>query len=163
MIRHPADLAELRRLSGTALRRTLVLAVLWWAIAGEPAWTFGVPAVALAAGASLWLAPQRTPFRLLPALGFVAFFLWYSLRAGFDVARRALAPSLPLAPGVVEHRMRLPAGLGRVIFVNTVSLVPGTLSAELAGERLHVHALDTRLPVEAQLRNLEARIAAIFG
>jgi multicomponent Na+:H+ antiporter subunit E len=145
------------------LRRALVLAVLWWAIAGEPAWTFGVPAVALAAGASLWLVPQRTPFRVLPALRFVAFFLWHSLRAGFDVARRALTPSLPLAPGIVEHRMRLPAGLARVIFVNTVSLLPGTLSVEVAGERLRVHALDARLPVEAQLRNVEARIAAIFG
>ena len=46
------------------------------------------------------------------ALGMVPRFLWHSLVAGVDVARRAFAPRLPLATGYVVYPVSLP-GSGR--------------------------------------------------
>ena len=45
---------------------------------------------------------------------------------------------------------------------NVVSLLPGTLSADIDGDGLVVHALDGRLPVTEQLAVLESRVADLF-
>jgi multicomponent Na+:H+ antiporter subunit E len=44
-----------------------------------------------------------------------------------------------------------------------LSLVPGTLSVELRGGELELHLLDRAAPIERELRELEAHIAAALG
>jgi multicomponent Na+:H+ antiporter subunit E len=138
--------------------------LLWWVLAGDTAWLFGLPVVALAVGASMALQPTRhLHIRPLGLLRFLAFFALRSSRAGFDVARRALSPGLPIAPAIVDHRLRLRSGAARVFLADTMSLLPGTLTAALAGDRLRLHVLDTGLPHEQELRAAEAAVAALFG
>jgi multicomponent Na+:H+ antiporter subunit E len=145
------------------LTRVVLLAFLWFALAGEhPAsWTVGAPAVAAAALISLWMARgQRV--NALALAGFLPRFLWQSITAAFDVARRTLMPSLDIHPGTVRHRLALPAGLPRVSYMNILSLLPGTLSASLEGDDLCVHVLDTRRDHARDLSRLEQRLARIF-
>jgi multicomponent Na+:H+ antiporter subunit E len=95
-------------------------------------------------------------------MGFVPFFLWHSLKGGVDVAWRAFHPRLPITPELIEYPLRLPPGLPRVILVNTVSLLPGTLSAELGGQVLKVHVLDSLGDFLAELETLEQRVGCMF-
>ena len=147
--------------------RAAGFALLWLMLNGDDAtsWFIGLPTVAAATIASLLLQPVagwRLKWRGLAR--FLPFFLWESLRGSIDVSRRALHPQLPLAPLLVEYQLRLPPGAWRVFLANTVSLLPGTLSAELQGDCLTVHALDGRQEsVTEKLRTLEARIADLFG
>lgn len=145
--------------------RTLSFALLWWALAeGDEAWWFGLPVIAIALSVSLVLRPKnRWHWRPAGLARFVGFFLWQSLRGGVDVARRALHPRMPLAPAFVTYPLRLSEPGARVCFANTISLLPGTLSADLEGRFLRVHVLDDRLPVMQMLQALEARVAALFG
>ena len=41
--------------------------------------------------------------------------------------------------------------------------MPGTLSVLLEGDRLTLHCLDTREPVERDVRATERRVARVFG
>jgi multicomponent Na+:H+ antiporter subunit E len=144
------------------LRRLLLFAVLWWVLSGGGGWYLGAPFVLLGTWLSLNL---WTEYRL--SLGGVARFLpWFavqSLAGASDVARRALLPSMPLQPGLVRHRLRLPAGVCRVSLANVVTMLPGTLSADLIDDELVVHALDTGRDMHAMVLDLEPRIAALFG
>lgn len=134
----------------------------------------GQPQLGLAAVASV-LAAAVVALRLAPApradagrlrpLGlvrFVPFFLMESVRGGVDVAWRALSPRLPLRLGFVDWPLRLPPGAARTLFVATVSLLPGTLSAALSRGVLRVHALDTDTAGPA-LRRLEREVARLFS
>ena len=125
-------------------------------------WLVGAPVVVVAALASMSLLPGAS-WSLPGILRFVPFFLWHSLRGGVDVAGRALHPRLPIAPGLLEHQWRLPAGLPRVLMANTVSMLPGTLSTELDEQCLHVHVLDLNGAFESELLLIETRVARIFG
>ena len=148
----------------TLLLRTLLFILLWWLITeGAGGWYLGVPAVLLALGTSYWLQP-RPVVRLRPTglLRFAGFFQVQSLHAGLDVALRAFRPVMPLQPALQEYRLRLPAGPARVFLANTMSLLPGTLSTELRDDHLGLHVLDTRLPIEADLRRVEVRVADLF-
>ena len=144
--------------------RTLLFALLWWILTQGAinSWLVGAPVVVLAVLASGWLLPA-IPWSLSGIVGFVPFFLWRSLYGGVDVARRALHPKLPISPILFDYRWRLPPGLPRVFMANTVSLLPGTLSAELGEEHLRVHVLDQSGDFISELSVVEERVASLFG
>lgn len=140
------------------------LLLVWLALDGLENLAVGVLAAAIAAAVGAVLAPVAPggwqPWRLV---SFAGFFVVESVRGAVDVAWRALHPALPIAPAVVHHRIGLPAGKPRTLLVSVVSLLPGTLSADLlAGENtLVVHAI-TPDPL-AGVQALERRIARLFG
>ncbi len=154
---------------GATLRaapRAALLALLWWVLTGGDAgsWLIGAPVIVGATVASLALLPAGG-WRWSPAgvLRFVPFFLWQSLVGSVDVALRALRPGLPLHPTLLDYELRLPEKPARVFMANTISLLPGTLSAELEGRRLRVHTLTQGPEVLENLRKLELRVSALFG
>lgn len=146
------------------MRRGSFFAVIWWLLGGGAAgsWLIGIPTVI----ASVWLSQRFWPGPPLSMRGLLRFTPWFvqqSLAGGLDVALRALHPGLPLHPGLVQHHVRLPQGGSRVALANTISMLPGTLSADLDGDRLVIHALDTRQDLASMVADIETRIAAIFG
>lgn len=141
-------------------------AVVWWILAAPEAAAPAAALVAVAAGGLLHLGlGGRSGSRVsLPGLvAFLPFFAVESVKGGFDVARRAFSPALPLSPGFLEHVIRLPPGSARTFFVNAISLLPGTLSAQLEGSRLTVHLLSTDPEAPQRLQRLEMRVAHLFG
>ncbi len=149
---------------GSFAFRTLLFALLWWILTegAMNSWLVGALVIVFAVLASRALLPGVS-WSLPGIVRFVPFFLWRSLYGGVDVARRALHPRLPISPELFEHRWRLPPGLPRVFMANTVSLLPGTLSAELDEEHLHVHVLDHTGAFASELAVIEARVARLFG
>lgn len=125
---------------------------------------FGIPAV-FAGSALVFLTPSTPRWRLSPygAGGFVIWFAIQSVRGAVDVAWRAFSPALPLQPGFGCYSPALPEGAPRILFVNTITLLPGTLSAEISGSDVIVHMLDKSADLQADLRALELRVAALFG
>jgi multicomponent Na+:H+ antiporter subunit E len=112
----------------------------------------GVLTVAVATWASLHLLPPgASNVRLVTLPGLAARFLGQSIIAGWDVARRALDPRLPLSPGFVEYRCGFKPGLARNAFASLTSLLPGTVPVQDDGETLLYHCLDVNQPVIAQL------------
>jgi len=141
------------------------LAGFWWLLSGgsAAAWLVGLPAIALAlwlgrGGATAWYA------RLSPAglLRFLPFFLVESVRGGLDVTARTLAPRMRIAPGLSAYRIRLRGHSARLLFTSCVSLMPGTLSADLRGDSLRLHLLDAGQDPEPGLRRLERAVARVF-
>ena len=144
--------------------RAVLLALLWWILTDGAldSWLVGAPVVLLATWVSVALLPP-SPCSLSGVVRFIPFFLWCSLCGGVDVARRALHPQLPISPGSFDLQWRLPPGLPRLFMANTISLLPGTLSAEFGVDCLQVHLLDERKDFLPELERVEQRVAAIFG
>ena len=145
-------------------RRLTVYLLLWWALAGggPAAWPLGAAAIALALLAAC-LLPPPSPWRMTlgGAAGFVPYFCLQSLRGGIDVTRRAFSPGRPLDPGLLTYSLSLPPGPARIFLLNVISLLPGTLSAQLWDRELIVHVLDRKL--DPKLERLEQHVAALFG
>ncbi len=153
------------------LGRFLLFGVIWWMLTeGRPdALMFGVCCAAAAAFVPQIVGePGSAPIQrtLLPTVLrlplLLPFFLWQSLRGGVDVALRAFKPRLPLAPAMVDYRLRLPRGPAPVMMASLVSLMPGTL-AMISGTRLRVHVLDRTADHHDALARLERLVARVFG
>lgn len=153
-------------LARALLERGALFSALWWVLALGRADSLGVGlvSVALALAASLMLLPPgRRPLSWPGLVGYLGFFLAQSLRAGLQVAGMALRPRLDLCPGMLEFTLRLPDGGARVVLANTLNLLPGTLSVALEGARIRLHVLDTRRPIESEVRDAERHVARLFG
>ena len=68
-----------------------------------------------------------------------------------------------LRPGIIELRVTLPPGGARILLVNALGLMPGTLGVDLDDTTLRLHVLDDSQPVVAETRALEASVAGLFG
>ncbi|MDP1526311.1 MAG: Na+/H+ antiporter subunit E [Rhodocyclaceae bacterium] len=150
--------------------RGLLFACLWWILAEGrlDGWLLGSIAVVAATWASVALWPPAAHDVRLAALpAFLAFFLTNSVRGGWQVALMALRGRGALQPAFLELPLNLPAGVPQVLMTNVLSLMPGTVGVELVAEltnaRLRLHVLHQDLPVVAEARALEQRIAALFG
>ena len=148
------------------LIRAITLFAIWWVLTlGDvDGLVFGAIVTTLAAGYSVRLFPPSS-YRLRPLglLAFLGYFLSRSVVAGLDVARRLLSPALPVKPGEICITLNLPAGSPRWLLANTLSLMPGTLSVLIEGDRLILHCLDISAPVNEDVRATERQVARVFG
>jgi multicomponent Na+:H+ antiporter subunit E len=128
--------------------RAVILAGLWWLLVQGQAdtWLVGLPAVAAAALASI-----RTGSRTMRRLSLTGL-----------LARRTLEPGLRIQPGFRKYRLRINDPAARVLLINCIGLLPGTLAAEIDGDLAELHLLDTRDNPEPQLLQLEQAIARLF-
>lgn len=152
MQRHPLILAR----SLEALARLALYALLWWVLSNGEGWYFGLPLVLLTTAISMHFGrPVAVQLSQLP--GFVFFFLVELLMAGWDVARRALTPAMPLKPGWLAYDLQCRSTVARMLLSVLVCLLPGTFSARVAGDQLAMHVLDADRAWEGVAR-LERRI-----
>ena len=142
----------------------MTLFVLWLVFDGLDGWLVGMLAALVGGLLAAWLADSEpfwwNPFRLLE---FAGFFIFESFRGGIDVAWRSLDPRLPVMPRFFEHEIALPGGQPSTLLISTISLLPGTLSAELVRGK-HVLVVHSLSPGgERSVSRLEARIARLFS
>jgi multicomponent Na+:H+ antiporter subunit E len=159
--RQPRQRAFSRR--RTALARGLIYFAFWLVLMPSPKLAnlvFGAVAATGATWVSLRLLPPeagRLRFNVLLAL--LPHFLWESVLAGVDVARRVFSVKMPLNPGFVDCPMAFPPGLARNTFATITSLLPGSVPTGDGDETLIYHCLDVTQPVVEQLREEERLLA----
>ena len=137
---------------------------LWLVFDGAHDWTAGLFAAGLAAIlAAAFSGGPAHPWRPFRLPSFALFFLFESFRGGIDVAWRSLHPRMPVRPRFFVRPMTLPDGPPSTLLISVISLLPGTLSAELrpTTNELVVHTLTEG--GEAAVNRLEQRIAWLFN
>jgi len=161
-----APAAQPRHWRSAAVRATALLAF-WLGLTGASLadLPIGVAATLMATWMSLRLLPAgHFSARPLPLVRLLMRFLPQSIVAGIDVAWRAFDPRLPLRPGVISYRSRLPPGPRRQAFLALTSLLPGTLPCASADSgELAIHCLDVSQPVASDLALEEALFLRAFG
>lgn len=98
---------------------------------------------------------------LATMLRLVAVVLWDIVVASMTVARLTLGPTSHLRPRFVRIPVELSDDFALTVLASTISLTPGTVSAEIAPDRGHIliHALDVG-DEEALARTIKERYEA---
>lgn len=121
---------------------------------------FGACVAITATWVSLRLSPPAAGnLRFANLLLLLPHFLWQSVRAGVDVARRAFSWHVDVQPGLVAYTPGFPPGQARNTFATITSLLPGTVPCDETVGELVYHCLDTRQLVVEQLREEERRFS----
>lgn len=151
---------------GLVLSLSLVLAALWIALSGhfDPLLVgFGLLSVALVTWLTVRLEildREAHPVHLLVrGSRYWPWLIWQILLSNFAVVRIILDPRLPIAPCLVRVRPSQHTDLGRVIYANSITLTPGTVSVRVDEDRIVVHALTAAAAAGLQAGEMDRRVA----
>jgi multicomponent Na+:H+ antiporter subunit E len=87
---------------------------------------------------------DRYAFPLILTWRLVFYWIWLIreiLKSNLNVARVILNPRLPISPILVPFRARMKSDLARMIYANSITLTPGTITTGTEGDILRIHAL----------------------
>ncbi len=73
--------------------------------------------------------------------GYLAWLVKEIFVANVNVARIILDPALPISPIMVPFRASQKSDLGRMIYANSITLTPGTITTGTDGKVFRIHAL----------------------
>lgn len=107
---------------------------------------------------------EGAPLHLLPRLPLYApWLLWEIVKSNVDVGLRILHPRMPIRPVVFRTRAGQRTDLGRVIYANSITLTPGTVSIDMEGDTILVHALHPGARDGVQRGAMDRRVAWLEG
>lgn len=147
----------------TFLLWALLYSLLWLLLSDGSGLLFGAVITLSAAVLSVALGVSLPGMRLVAAPGFIAFFLTRLAAGGWDVALRAMHPSMPLHPAWVHYPLRCTTSGQRLFLSVLVGLLPGTFAARIDNDQLLIHVLDSRQPWRPVVEELEHRLMALAG
>jgi len=79
------------------------------------------------------------------------------------VTRRVLHPKLPISPTLERISVSQRTDLGRVIYANSITLTPGTISIELDEDTVLVHAISAAGMADLKGAEMSRRVCALEG
>lgn len=94
------------------------------------------------------------------------YWVWLGIevvKSNIDVARRILDPSLPIDPQFFEVDASQKTPLGLVIYANSITLTPGTVSTDVNMGRIQVHALSRDGMEGVQEGTMDRKVTALEG
>jgi len=92
--------------------------------------------------------------------GFFLYLFKEIVKANIDVARRILRwRSTSISPQMIDIPQPQKSDLGAVIYANSITLTPGTVTVKLSKENLTVHALSRETATELATGTLSKEIS----
>ena len=85
------------------------------------------------------------------------------LVANLNVAKVILSPSLPISPIMVVFGSTQKTDLGRVLYANSITLTPGTITTGVEGDQLEIHALTWRDVDGREEDEMDRRVSVVEG
>ena len=102
-----------------------------------------------------WLGPR--------VLTYLPWLILEIVKSNIHVAKVILSPSLPISPRLVRTKASQTTDLGQVIYANSITLTPGTITLDVRDGEFLVHALteDTAQGVESG--EMDAKVKWLEG
>ncbi len=91
------------------------------------------------------------------------WLFWQIAKSNVAVARIILHPALPIAPVILRARTSQRSELGQVIYANSITLTPGTVSVDVEESAIHVHCLDRGLAADIESGEMDRRVSKVEG
>jgi multicomponent Na+:H+ antiporter subunit E len=106
------------------------------------------------------------PHPTIPFFRFMFFLPWLFYRillSNFHTVFLILHPRLPINPKMILYQTHLRNPAAITLLANSITLTPGTVTAEVNSSNLVVHALDEDSANDLVTDRLEKKIFWVFG
>jgi len=97
-------------------------------------------------------------------LSFLAYLPWLLrelVKSGVEISLCVLNPRVHIAPRIVKIKPTQKTSLGLMIYANSITLTPGTVSIGVSNEEIEVHTLTDNAEKDLINGTMNRRVAAI--
>jgi multicomponent Na+:H+ antiporter subunit E len=110
------------------------------------------------------LDEEGVPIHLhLRLITYIPWLVWEIIKANVSVALIILNPSLPISPRLIRVKAGQQTDLGRVIYANSITLTPGTVTCDADEEEFVVHALTKSSADDVVAGGMDRRVCKLEG
>lgn len=105
---------------------------------------------------------ETQPVLIKPSV--LLYWVWLVreiVKSNIDVSRCILNPAMPISPNVFTVRAGQKTDLGRVTYANSITLVPGTVTMDVDGDVLTVHALTQEAAADLNRGEMNRRVCDV--
>lgn len=105
---------------------------------------------------------EAVPLHL--SFGYFGYLSWLGkeiAKSSWDVTRVVLDPKLPISPTMLWVPTSQKTEVGRVIYANSITLTPGTVSLEVESGHILVHAITKDAAAGLASGEMDARVTRI--
>jgi len=109
---------------------------------------------------------DSSPYFKTPGiLMYFPWLMWEIIKSNYTVIRACLRADLDIAPALVKVKTTCRSDFAKVLFANSITLTPGTVTVEVEGDKLLVHALyeDGAQPEDFVEMDRRSKLAADGG
>ena len=99
---------------------------------------------------------------VLRFIGYLPWLFYQIVLANLHVAKMVLHPKMPIDPRIIEFRTKLKSELAVTTMGTSITLTPGTITADVSDGKFCVHALTQKVTDDLLSGEMENRIAAIY-
>ncbi len=96
-------------------------------------------------------------------LRYAIWLVWQIVLSSLHVTRLVWGSADKLSPSLAKVSVRNTQETERVIYANSITLTPGTLSVDLEDDEITVHALQEASIEELKAGDMESKITSIWG
>lgn len=129
--------------------------------------TLGVISIVL----TLWIARrmrildgETAPYVTVPQT--IAYFAWLFVeivKANVAVVRAVMSPDMAVSPTLTRIPTPQKSDIGKVMFANSITLTPGTVSVDIKDDHILVHALLSEMSDPDDFAEMAERSAWAIG
>ena len=102
---------------------------------------------------------------LVEAVRFIKYVPWLFYQivlSNIHVASLVLSPSMPIDPKMIRYKTRLKSDISLATLANSITLTPGTITADIHEGEFYVHALSKKVADDLMTGEMEDKVAYIF-
>jgi len=105
---------------------------------------------------------SRDITEIIRLVKYIPWLLYQIVLANIHVASLVLNPKMPIDPKIIKFKTKLKKDISVVAFANSITLTPGTISADIKDGEFHVHALSKKVADDLLSGEMENRVAHVF-
>jgi multicomponent Na+:H+ antiporter subunit E len=94
---------------------------------------------------------------------YLPWLTWEIIKANIDVARVVLHPKLPISPTLIHVKPTQTSDLALVIYANSITLTPGTISVDVDHGDILVHAITRDAAAGLENGEMDQRVTQVAG
>lgn len=122
-------------------------------------------------GGVLWLTLRMeessgSPSRWPHPLRLLAYLPWFTLevvKSAWHVSRIVLSRDMPMSPRLVRVKASQRTDWGKAVYANSITLTPGTITLDVRGDTMLVHALTAETAAGLEDGEMDRRCTAFEG
>jgi multicomponent Na+:H+ antiporter subunit E len=147
------------------IRSALIVAIIWLLLSGhytQLILSLGVVSVLIVTWFVWRMDRVDGELAVLPMrprlLYYLLWLMWQVVLANIDVVRRIWDPALPIRPTWQRLDIKVSSPLAKMIYANSITLTPGTLTTDVREDHFMVHSLTTEGIEELRKGSMEKQI-----
>ena len=105
-------------------------------------------------------APRLYRLGVRPVL-YLPWLLGEIVKSNIDVAKIILDPELPISPRLIRVKASQRTAIGQVLYANSITLTPGTISLDIRDDHILIHALTKDAADGVETGEMDERVSAL--